>query len=322
MNIKRILQTAAVAGFCTLLTNANAQVSTDSLILHLPMNGDATDISGNGNNGTPLNVVPAEDRFGTANGAYSFNGSSGTIEIPASPTINKIQAVDEITIAAWVKRNNVSADVFAILERYNPALDASYILELNTYLGGIIFVGNPAAPSPLITCNYTNWNVNQWYHVAFSYSKTAGQAKFYVDGTSVCSIPYTIDIDIADSTASFWVGRSLTGPDEYSNGLIDDLKVYYRALSDAEIITSVETGKQLKNRLAVYPNPARESVSLDHLPAGANVILTDLAGKEVNRSVANSEVLNLITKELDNGFYFIRVESLGSSASRKLIIRK
>lgn len=322
MKCKGFIQSVAMAAFFAAALQVNAQLSTDSLILHLPMDGDASDISGNGNNGTLFNVLPASDRFGTENGAFGFNGFSSTIEIPASPTINKIQTVDQITIAAWVKRNNVSADVFAIIERYNPAIDASYILELNTYLGGIAFVGNPSGPAALITCNYANWNASQWYHVAFSYSKTSGIAKFYVDGANVCSIPYAQEIEIADSTASFFVGRSLTGPNEYSNGLIDDLKVYYRALSDAEIVTSVELERPSKNSISVYPNPSIENMSIDNLPIGCSVSITDLTGKVLHNSVSESNLLSIRTSQLRNGVYLIRVENKGNSVYRKFVINK
>lgn len=320
MKCKGFIQTLAMAAFFAAALPAYAQLSTDSLILYLPMNGDASDFSGNGNNGTLINVSPASDRFGMVNGAFAFNGFSSTIEIPASPTINKIQKVDQITISAWVKRNNVSADVFALIERYNPAIDASYILELNTYLGGIAFVGNPSGPGALITCNYANWNTSQWYHVAFSYSKSSGIAKFYVDGANVCSIPYTQEIEIADSTASFFVGRSLTGPNEYSNGLIDDLKVYYRALSDAEVITSVEAERKLRNKIIVYPSPAAEAINIENLPIGCSVSLADLTGKVLYSSVSQSDLLSIRTTHLKKGIYFIRIDGFCNSIFQKILI--
>lgn len=318
-----LMRTAAVAALVLQGICMKAQVSTDSLILHLPMNGNTSDISGNGNNGTPFNLVPDTDRYGNAAGSYRFNGSNGTIEIPASPSINQIQKADQMSISAWVKRNNVNGDVFALLERYDPALDASYILELNTYVGGIQFGGNASSPTPAAICNYSNWNANQWYHIGFTYSKTTGMAKFYVDGENVCSTPYNTEIAISDSNASFWVGRSLTGPDEYSNGLIDDLKVYYRVLSPVEIDTLFTTGtreRRMKETFRIYPNPAKEMLTIDDLPAGSAVTLTDLSGKPVYGPETGGDRTTLPVTGLATGLYILRVESRGIVTFRKVMV--
>jgi hypothetical protein len=325
MSKNRISRLAGLALFYAQVFCLQAQVSTDSLILHLPMNGNANDISGNGNNGTPINVVVDADRDGNPEGAYRFNGTDGTIEIPASPSINQIQKADQISITSWVKRNNVNGDVFAILERYDPAVDASYILELNTYVGGIQFGGNASSPDPAALCNYSNWNANQWYHIGFTYSKTAGVAKFYVDAVNVCSTPYTTEIAISDSTASFWVGRSLTGPNEFSSGLMDDLKVFYRVLTPVEIDTIFTTEtreRQLKHHFTVYPNPSKEFIGIDDLPAGSVLSLSSLSGKTVYGPVSKSGQTSIPTSGLLNGLYILRVESHGRISNRKVMVNR
>ena len=45
------------------------------LVAYYPFNGNANDESGNGNNGTVNGATLTEDRFGNANGAYSFDGN-------------------------------------------------------------------------------------------------------------------------------------------------------------------------------------------------------------------------------------------------------
>jgi len=47
-----------------------SQVSSDSLRLYYPFNGNVNDESGNGNNGTISGAVLTEDRFGNPNSAY------------------------------------------------------------------------------------------------------------------------------------------------------------------------------------------------------------------------------------------------------------
>ena len=51
-------------------------IPTDDLVAYYPFNGNANDESGNGNNGTIFRATLTTDRFGNANRAYSFDGSS------------------------------------------------------------------------------------------------------------------------------------------------------------------------------------------------------------------------------------------------------
>ena len=87
---------------CLLLGSIGAQEIdlTDQLILHLPMDGDAMDYSGNA---VPTNVVGprlTEDRFGTSNRAYQFDGVDDSININNSlPLITS----RSYTICLWVK---------------------------------------------------------------------------------------------------------------------------------------------------------------------------------------------------------------------------
>ena len=60
-----------------------AQVSTTSLVAYWPFNGNANDLSGNGHNGTVNGATLTNDRFGSPNSAYNFNGSA-YIDVPYS----------------------------------------------------------------------------------------------------------------------------------------------------------------------------------------------------------------------------------------------
>ncbi len=49
---------------------------TNGLVGWLPLNGNANDEIGNGNDGTLKGAVPAADRDGSSTSAFSFNGMS------------------------------------------------------------------------------------------------------------------------------------------------------------------------------------------------------------------------------------------------------
>lgn len=314
-----------MSALLAIASNAHAQDATDSLILYMPMDGNAADLSGNNNNGTVFNVAPDVDRLGAANSAFRFNGLDSYIEIPASPSMNKIQSIDEITVTTWMNIHNwyQNWNVFPILERYNPGTDAGWSFEANWATGGILFLADETDPSNSAGCTFT-WEFDRWYHIGLTYSRSEGVAEFYVDGVNVCSTPYTADTANADTTAVFHIGSSLAGPDEYSDGLLDDFKVYYRVLDQAEIDTSFTTGlrEHSTNAIIVHPNPAKEFVTIRNVPVGSNVTIADIGGRVIINSRISSPLMTLSTADLVDGAYMVRIENNGAVTTRKLIVNK
>ncbi|MCP4411945.1 MAG: LamG domain-containing protein, partial [Gammaproteobacteria bacterium] len=75
----------------------------DQLLVYYPFNGDVTDQSGNGFDGTPISVSPTTDRDGNSDAAYSFDGTNSYVVIPY-PTINS----RSFTFSTWFKTANMS----------------------------------------------------------------------------------------------------------------------------------------------------------------------------------------------------------------------
>jgi len=88
-----------------LIGSASAQVPTgdfaNGLVAYYSFSGNANDVSGNGNNGTPQGATLTTDRFNNANSAYYFNGSSW-IE---TSQYRMLDGASEATISAWVTIN-------------------------------------------------------------------------------------------------------------------------------------------------------------------------------------------------------------------------
>jgi hypothetical protein len=303
-------------------TVANAQVSTDSLILHMPFDNDALDISGNDNHGILHNVVSDTNRFGDPFSSYMFNGTDSYIEIPASPSMNMIQVADEFSITAWININqwHISGNVFSIFERYNPNTDSGWLLEANWVGGGILFLADETNANNWAGCNFA-WNFDQWYHLGFTYSQEQGMAYFYIDGENVCATSYSPPINVADTTASFIIGRSLAGPDEYSDGHIDDYKIYYRILTAEEISDDFTSGKKelaLRHAYEVYPNPVKERVTirLEDQPQATSYTIADLTGRKQLTGRMSRPLTDIDTSELPTGVYILYIEGL---PARKII---
>lgn len=73
--------------------------------------------------------------------------------------------------------------------------------------------------------------------------------------------------------------------------------------------------------LALYPNPATTSVTLEGLANGSRVTLLSLNGRECGQWTAVDGKLTLDLSALAKGAYFVRVVSNNNTAVRKLIVK-
>ena len=92
-------------GFASLTMNAQvpSYVPTIGLVGYWPFSGNANDISTNGNNGVNNGATLTTDRFGNANSAYSFNGTSNFIELPDTPFDF---GTGNFSMSVWINRGS------------------------------------------------------------------------------------------------------------------------------------------------------------------------------------------------------------------------
>ena len=97
-----------------------------NLTAHWELNGSAVDASRYGNNGTAFNTSPVADRFGNANGALHFDGSTSYMRVPDSVRLRLANM--DFTLNAWVKLDAYSGDyVSAIISKRISGADLAAI---------------------------------------------------------------------------------------------------------------------------------------------------------------------------------------------------
>ena len=182
------------------------------------------DLSGNGNTGTLSRGVAwtPHGRFGSA---LKFDGSSGRVDILDAPSLRLTTAM---TLEAWVNPATVSSDWSNLIYKGND----NYALAATSDQAG-----PPAGRRGVNKASGTALlPTNIWTHIAVTYDKT--MVRLYVNGMQVSSRLSTADIP----TSAFPLqigGDSLHG--QYFQGLIDEVRVYNRALSQAEIQADMHT---------------------------------------------------------------------------------
>ena len=180
------------------------------------------DASGNGNNGTVAKATWATGKYGKA---LSFNGSSARVTIPDSSSLHLSTAM---TLEAWVDPTTTTAAWRDVIYKGND----NYYLE-----GTSDSKGTPGAGGTFgHTYGTTAITKNAWTFLAVTYDRTA--IRLYVNGTQVSSLAATGAI--ATSTNPLTIGSdSIYG--QYFSGLIDNVRIYNTALTQAQLQTDMTT---------------------------------------------------------------------------------
>jgi hypothetical protein len=224
--------TAAYGGY-----NAGVVVSDlqKGLVGQWKMNGNTKDSTPNANDGTNSGAVLAPDRKGTANSAYSFNGTSDYMNMGDVLDMG----TNDWTASVWFKTTDADYSLIA-KSHYSGADNRWYIARDAT---GLLACFDTAAVSNCTSPGYTADNDGNW-HQAVGVWDRDGNLTLYVDGVS----RGVLNISAANGTnvqSSFYLflGRyndGSTGQLPHAsalifNGSMDDVRVYNRALSSAEI---------------------------------------------------------------------------------------
>ena len=177
--------------------------------------------------------IVAGGRFANALDLDNSGGDS-QVDVPDNATLEPAK----ITVLAWVKLGTAPAGTTYIVAKGSSACTgASY--ALSTPSGGLvfrIFNGSTVQTSP--NAGTGVWN-DQWHAVAGSFD--GATVRLYVDGTQVAngspaatSIAYGLSMD--DMRIGNYPASNLCGPGTLVfGGLIDEVRVYNRALDPEEI---------------------------------------------------------------------------------------
>ena len=203
------------------------------LIAYYPFNNNANDESGNGYNGSIQGVSIASDMVGYANSAYSFDGNSSSIELG--------QAFDlkEGTYSMWINArafpvwNYPSSETMSTLfGTDNPNLqygsfslnvtNKNSVNELYIVVGSI--GGGCEFETPLV--------INTWNHVVLT--KDLNNAKVYLNGQLLSTKNIAFAVSIAGNRNAI-LGTTRLKNGRFFDGLMDEIRIYNRVLSDTEI---------------------------------------------------------------------------------------
>ena len=209
----------------------------EGLVLHYTFDADedgkVTDASGCGNDGTVRG--PAFTKEGKVSGAMSFNGRSQAI-IVGNPASLRLQ---DFTIMAWIKRGSTEkVSVPAEDGQIFGYGDRGYIMGLHK--DGKLFISKVNVGGVFSKCEIHD---TDFHHVALV--KKGGGIVFYLDGTAYPANDYNDNFEFNTDVAVGARSDHLDGSflDGTFLGLIDEVEVFNRPLSDDEVKGVYESRK-------------------------------------------------------------------------------
>ena len=276
--------------------NAVSGSLTNGLVGYWPFCGNANDQSGNGNNGVVNGTTLTTDRFGNSNSAYDFDGVTNYISLPSGSNTS-LNITSDFTASFWLKTTDNSGLLISTGDCVfiNSGGFTSGINAGNVGLGifGASTKGNPWNGTTISVSD------NNWHNIVYTLS--GGKMTYYID--NILNSQF-----LGYDSPLPWEGNRIIGKrnDLYFDsgttysGLIDDIGIWNRALSQEEIaqlfnqnqcITNITVTDTLiinvgqlsytnpvtyANNITIYPNPANTQVNISFNN------ITDLTGGNIN----------------------------------------
>jgi Concanavalin A-like lectin/glucanases superfamily/Secretion system C-terminal sorting domain len=290
--------------------NTPSYVPQNGLKAWYSFSGNALDSSGSNLNGYVVGATLTKDRFGKSNSAYNF-ADNQFITIPNSSSLNHYP----LTVSLWYNASTyptggecnifskyvaASWNGFQILYGDNTRVDNSGKIENNGFGVQSWYVRNISnkcigyynEPAFL----QSNISINKWYHYVFVLDDTGG--KIYVDGNLISTHKWTGTAGPSSNNYLWKIGGQYGGS-KFFNGIIDDIGIWNRPLTESEI-------KNLYTTKRCTP-PAAPNVYVPTQCSFDNKTFADLSNNNLYKWYSNLTDTVEISKYklISNGTYYV-----------------
>ncbi len=200
---------------------------TTGLIAYYPFDGDYADAAGN-HDGTPT----GSPGFATGKVGKALNMTADAQYVAVAYSADL--AMSTFTVAAWI---NV-VDLDALRAILGTRIGGNYTFDVKADSARIHGdIGNGTAwlntTLDIPTAKGGLLNIGEWYHVAYVIDNAAQKCFMYLNGALGSTATFSGTPMFMTSAETLGIGYCSSG--EYMHGQIDEVRIYNRALSAAEV---------------------------------------------------------------------------------------
>lgn len=317
-------------GLSIVVVDTSVSSSAD-LVAYYPFNGDANDESDNFHHGTVFGATVTSDRFGKKNSAYYFDGIYDHIQVANTPDLN---FQDSIAVNFWIKPAVIPAQG---TETY-PISHGSWEERWK-----FTFMGNRKIRWTINTTNRirdldskTELDTSNFFFVSGLYD--GANMKLYINGAFDSSLPLSGLLN--PTSLDLTIAQSKPGVTDYNfMGILDDIRIYARALTDQEILDLYEESLEflsdevlpVKYSLSPnIPNPFNSFTAIQYeIPIRTHVTLTvfNILGQIIDVLVNEEKnvgrhLVEWNASQVSSGVYLYQIQASDFTKVRKCLVIK
>lgn len=212
----------------------------------------AGDKSGNGLVGTSTAALFPTWTTGKYGRAVSFNGTSQYITLGVGTVGAKVNGATSITMSAWINPTAYPTSRARVVSFVQNTLTGGTI-ALNGATGNLEIGGRSVTSDTFQSVISSVIPQNRWTHVVGILNFSTDTISIYINGTFVSTTPVTF---VSNTYVHQVFGANqdmvgaISGPNEFFSGKIDDVRVYNRQLSAAQVAALYQSGQTTRKQVS------------------------------------------------------------------------
>ncbi len=208
-----------------------ADPGAGGIVADYKMDGSIQDSSGGNHHGQAMAEAMYEDALPGHGKALVFNGTNMYVDLPIGSIVNSLS---DMTISVFANFSNSGGAWQRVFDFGSGTTSYMFLCPRVNTSGPIRFairtatVGEQIVDTPMTLSS-------GWHHVAAVIDSSTMTIRLHLDGAMVATGATSLLPRDLGNTTQNWLGRSQYAGDAYYTGMLDELCIYNRALSEAEI---------------------------------------------------------------------------------------
>ena len=222
--------TTALKNFNFSWNGTNYSIYDDSLVGMWSFENSTNDSSKYGNSGMLVNATYTAGKYGNG---LQFNGNNTHVDFGNPATFN-FGTTQDFTLSVWFKTNS-TPNPSNLISKGTGCWANGYKIEY--YNGAMQFwMANGTFNYGIVSVSYSPFD-NSWHHIAATVNRTSKNASLYIDGYLRNSVIYPTNFNLSSASQDFVAGYDYgcSIPLNFFNGSLDEIRIYSRSLSAAEV---------------------------------------------------------------------------------------
>ncbi|MBL7811401.1 MAG: T9SS type A sorting domain-containing protein [Bacteroidetes bacterium] len=269
----------------------------------------------------------ATDHNGRSKSALYANNNSG-LRLNYKDSFTGLRTDSAITIALWGFAEVTQDNSYPGVVTLNNGSNTKNAFTIGLGLSGGMTLNAGIGTKSFSSTKYTSTSVSsqfagQWHHVVMTYDGT--DLKLYLDSQLMNSSAVSGLIDYSGMNAEIHIGHHANG---YGfKGFIDDVAIYRRALSIAEIkqlyvhkSNTASVGEISRSSVKLYPNPANAVCKVEADAEILSLTVRNSAGTVVHQlnHLSGSQYI-MDVQGWAAGLYMVEVQTVKGIAAGKIL---